>query len=441
MENQFSKYKSLNVDEIRTKINDLRLGYESLCMKTSGFPEDEVALRRRRGEKVAPKKTEKRGGIASQQAIMPELNSNFINNGRLNIDIELRLLIENERQSNQSDQTKLNSLFALKTILENYETYKKVTIYTRAVDKTFDKIDKNRGLFITQAIAAGLEPISLMEDELVRIINDLQNHMNQMEALGTSKRIEDVVIEAGKSRYELDKVTVNILEGYSAAIRGYCTSAHTVNTITENRLDVLDQDQLNIVEQSYCSTLTQFDKMRQVCTDASKVYAASNLLSRAFAQLSNFTHNLFTNLLINPNDLAREMISLKSFNEYFRDLESIFKKAQVDVNTTKNEASLLQNIQDFTKAFKEFQTNYQVMEGATSQMKRLFEEVNEEEMTDAYDYMLMIKEVFAIFRKILNERMESGFADVASFKELENNLEDKPEALITLGTNFRASFS
>ena len=54
---------------------------------------------------------------------------------------------------------------------------------------------------------------------------------------------------------------------------------------------------------------------------------------------------------------------------------------------------MLQNIQDFTKAFKEFQTNYQVMEGATSQMKRLFEEVNEEENQG---------ENLAYFKKILH---------------------------------------
>lgn len=355
--------------------------------------------------------------------------------------LDLRYLIESERQSNQSEQTRLNSLFALKTILGNYDTYEKMAAYARSVDRVFEKIDKSRGSFIVQAIAASLDPIASKEDEVVLIINELQNHMNQMEALGTSKRIEDTVIEAGKSRYELDKVTMNILEGYSAAVRGYCTSAHTINTLMSNKLDLLDTDQMNIVDQTYCTTLAQFDRMRQVCTDASKVYASSSLLGRAFGQLSNFTHNLFSNLLVNAKDIINEMAGLRAFNEHFRNLESIFKKAQNDVNVSKNEASLVQNIQEFSKAFAELQTNYRLLEGSPPQLKRLFEEINEDEMTDAYDYMLMIKEIFSIFRKILDERMENGFADVASFKELEDNLEDKPEALITLGTNFRASFS
>lgn len=343
--------------------------------------------------------------------------------------------------SNQGDQTRLNSLYSLKTILNNSESYDKLAVYARAVDGIFERAGDRKGTFITQAVATGMEPVASKEDDVVNIINQLQNHMSTMENIGTSKRIEEIVMDAGKSRYQLDKVTVNILEGYSAAIRGYCTASHTIYTMTDNKLDVLDNDQLNIVEQTYCEAFQQFDRLRQVCTDASKVYSSSTLLSRAFGSLSNFVLSLFSNLVVNATDLKNEVQCLKNFNEIFNQLEPTFKKTQNEISVTKNEISITRNITEFSELFAKLHDNYEQIDGHAQHLKRLFVEINEDELTDAYDYMVMVKEVFAIFTKILDERLNNGYADLSLFRELENNLEDKPETLVTLGANFRSAFS
>lgn len=80
------------MDEARKKVADIRLTYETLCIKISGFPEDENALIRRKGEKVEVKKNEKKGGIVSQQAITPETNTNFINSGTIDYNIRSKVL-------------------------------------------------------------------------------------------------------------------------------------------------------------------------------------------------------------------------------------------------------------------------------------------------------------------------------------------------------------
>lgn len=83
LENQFSKYKSLNVQEVKIKVNNIRYAYETLCTRLAGFEEDELALKRRKGETTEDTKNEKKGGIARRHATTPELNNNFINGGKL----------------------------------------------------------------------------------------------------------------------------------------------------------------------------------------------------------------------------------------------------------------------------------------------------------------------------------------------------------------------
>lgn len=279
------------------------------------------------------------------------------------------------------------------------------------------------------------------EEEVVLIINDLQNHMNSLERVGTSRRVEDVIIDAMKDRHELDKITANVLEGFTSAIRAYCNSVHTISTVTDHRLDILDPDQLNILEQSYGTVISQFDKLRQVCVDASKLYNNSSLLSRSYGTLANFAISLFTNLGINQIDFTKELENLKIFNENFKKLEAIFRKAETEISNTRSDSNLSVMIKSFLDIFNDLHKSFIAIGGSVPQIKKLFIKINEDELVEGYDYLLMIKELFTIFAKILADRVQNGYADVGLFKELDSAVEDKPDNLVQLATSFRASFS
>lgn len=349
-------------------------------------------------------------------------------------------MIESERSNPQVDQTRLQSLYALKLFIGNFDSYEKMMTYAKILDSVVDRADQY-DVFITRKIALAMEPAIRREEDIAQVITDLQSHMALIEQTAASRRLDDPVLQVGKLRLDLDKVSINVLEGYTSAVRGFCSSVHTVNTMTDNKLDLLDQEQLAILEQAFVAVLNQLDKLRQACTDASKLYTTSPMLGKTFGQFANFSYSLCNALMVVPLDLNREVDSLKSFNLIFGQLENIFDKIQNEVNVVKNEATLAMLIKDFNDHFSKLTTEFNTVGGSVDQVRRLFVEVNLQEFLDAYDYMTMIKEVLTSVNKILDERVKNGYADVTFYKELELTLEDKPDVLIDLGSNFRANFS
>lgn len=81
-ENHFMKYKSLDVHSIKTKVTDLRDAYERLCMRLSNFPDDDTRARPKSYGDTKPRLAQPIG-VLGKQANNPELNDNFIRNGRI----------------------------------------------------------------------------------------------------------------------------------------------------------------------------------------------------------------------------------------------------------------------------------------------------------------------------------------------------------------------
>lgn len=349
-------------------------------------------------------------------------------------------MIDSERHNSQVDQTRLQSLYSLKLFIDNFESYDKIATYANVLDSVVGRSEQ-LDVFITRKLALGMDLAIKSEEDMAQVISDLQDHINLIEQTISARKLDEPVIQVGKLRQELDKICVNVLEGYTNAVRGYCSSVHTINMMTDSRLDLLDTEQISIVEQTFVTVFKQLDKLRQACTDASKLYSSSTVMGKAFGQFANFSYSLFNALMIAPKDLAQEVESLKNFNMIFKQMEAIFSKIQHEVGVAKNETSLARHIKDFHDLYLNLQTEYNAVNGSADQLKRLFVEINMDELVDAFDYMTMIKEVTTAFNKILEERVRSGYADPTYYKELDDTLEDKPEIMADLGSNFRANFS
>ena len=98
-------------------------------------------------------------------------------------------------------------------------------------------------------------------------------------------------------------------------------------------------------------------------------------------------------------------------------------------------------LQDFGDMFARLQQENKTMTSDLSFIKKFFVGNNLDEVKEGYDYMLMIKETFSAFSKILDQRVRKGKADESSYLELDAILSDKPDNLVALASVFRNNFT
>jgi len=267
-------------------------------------------------------------------------------------------------------------------------------------------------------------------------------HVEKIEQLVQGRRLDSSVNLVATKRMEVEKGAADVLESFAAAVRTLSSAYQNFRMVSENSIDLLDLDQVKLLEQTYLVAFGQLNRIRQVCTDAGKLYATSPTLSKLFNSISDFCHNLFTEVVVNPNDLVLEISNLKDFNNAFQPMQRLLEEVRHEVEHNKNEGLISRKIQDFNTTFYRAQDEHtRISAKGIESVLRLFLDNNLEELHDGFDYLVMAKELFTIFGRILDDRVRVGHADPNTYQELINALSDKPDPLVSLANQFRSTFS
>ena len=349
--------------------------------------------------------------------------------------------MENERSMQQPDQVRLQSLYSLKNILSTGDLFERGLLYAKLVDGVVLKtnIDSSSAL---KRIMSTIEPLMRREEDILQLVDEFKLHIEKVEQLTEGRKLDHSVNQVALRRIELEKLTVGVLEAFSGAIRSIVSAHQNFRLMSDNRLDMMDSEQIDLIEQTYAAAFFELDRVRQLCVDSGKKYSTSPVLSKLFNSISDFCIILFTELMISPSDLLVGIQILKEYNRQFHPLQKIYDQVKNDIDNTKNEGSISRNIQDFNIIFTRLGEEYNKMtSNGVESVTRLFVSHNMEELQDGFDFIMMVKETFSVFSKILDERVRVGHASPDVYQELDNVLSDKPDVVVSMGGKFRNTFS
>lgn len=349
-------------------------------------------------------------------------------------------MIENERNNPQADQVRLQSLYSLKNILSTGDAFERLLSYVKTLEATYARANTSSGITIKR-ICEGLDAVIKREDEMLALSDEMQTHIAMLEQLLEGRKLDNVIQNMANSRMELEKTTSQIVDGLTIAVRGVVSAFNNFNVMTDNVLDVLDADQVGLIYQTYMQHFKSIDRIRQSATDATKKYKSSLLLKKIFGGIADFCFNFFNVLTINLADLSTEVDALQEFNNEFHPMQKTYEKTLLEIENKTNEARMSQCLQQFSDHFGRVQEPYSKVSTSLDNLARLFSGGNTSELHDGYDFMVMLKEIFSVFSKILDMRVRNGYADAIVYRELDNVLEDKPDKLVDMAVKFRAVFS
>ena len=336
---------------------------------------------------------------------------------------------------------RLQSLHSLKNILSTGDVFERAAIYAKLVDGTMLRANLQAGHPLKR-VSAAIEPIIKKEEEILQVADELKGHVEKVEQLIQGRRLDSSVNMVATRRIAVEKATADVLESFAGSVRTLSSAFQNFRMVSENSVDLLDVDQVNLLEQTYVAAFGQLNRIRQVCTDAGKQYPTSPTLSKLFNSISDFCHSLFTEVVINPGDLALETANLKDFNGSFHPAQRLFDEVRNEVENSKNEGLISRKLQEFAAVFNRVQEEHsRITSKGVESVLRLFLSNNLEELHDGFDYLAMVRELFAIFGRILDERVRVGHADPNTYQELASTLSDKPDPLISLANQFRTTFS
>jgi regulator of replication initiation timing len=353
---------------------------------------------------------------------------------------ELRTLIENERNNPQADQVRLQSLYSLKNILSTGDAFERLLTYVKNLEGTYSRANTFTGITIKR-ICEGLDTALKREDEMLALSDEFQTHIAMLEHLLEGRKLDNIIQNMASSRMDLEKIASQLVDGLTIAVRGISSAFNNFNVMTENVLDVLDADQVALIYQTYMQHFKSIDRIRQSATDALRKYKTSLLLKKIFGGIADFSFNFFNTLTVNLNDLIVEVEALQEFNNEFHPMQKVYEKALLEIENKTNEGRMSQCIQQFSDHFARAQEPYTKVSNSLDNLKRLFSGGNLQELHDGFDFMVMIREIFSVFGKILDMRVRNGYADPIVYRELDNVLDDKPDKLVDMAVKFRAVFS
>ena len=335
---------------------------------------------------------------------------------------------------------RLQSLYNLKNILSTGDVFERILSYAKLVEGTFNRANAQSG-FNVKRIVSGLEAPLKKEEEMLSLSDELQNHYSNIEETMQSRKLDAMILSVAQRRVQLEKMICEILNWMTAAIRSFTSAYQNFNVMTEGVLDMLDEEQVSLINQTYGTCFNHLERTRSTCSDAIKLYSSSPILSKIFGSFSDFCFSLFSNLGINASEIANEVNHLNEFNVNFHPMQKLFDKTIYELNHKANDATIAKLVQEFGEYYNRANDEYQKLIQGIDNISKLFLGANKQELIDGYEYMNMIKEVFSAFSKILDQRVRSGYADPQAYKELDEVLADKPDKLIEVGQKFKLNFS
>lgn len=310
----------------------------------------------------------------------------------------------------------------------------------KTLETTYARANTFNGITIKR-ICEGLDAVLKREDEMLALSDEFQTHIAMLEQLLEGRKLDNVIQNMASSRMELEKTSSQLVDGLTIAVRGIASAYNNFNVMTDNVLDVLDADQVGLVYQTYLQHFKSIDRIRQSATDATKKYKSSLLLKKIFGGIADFSFNFFNTLTISLADLSTEVEALQDFNNEFHPMQKTYEKTLLEIDNKTNEGRMSQCIQQFSDHFTRAQEPYNKVSASLDNLSRLFTSGNPNELHEGFDLMVMIREIFAVFGKILDMRVRHGYADAIVYRELDSVLEDKPDRLVEMAVKFRAVFS
>lgn len=335
---------------------------------------------------------------------------------------------------------RLQSLYSLKNILSTGDAFERLLSYVKTLETTYARANTSNGITIKR-ICEGLDAVLKREDEMLALSDEFQTHIAMLEQLLEGRKLDNVIQNMASSRMELEKTSSQLVDGMTIAVRGVSSAFNNFNVMTDNILDVLDADQVGLIYQTYLQHFKSIDRIRQSATDATKKYKSSLLLKKIFGGIADFSFNFFNTLTVNLSDLSAEVEALQDFNNEFHPMQKVYEKALLEIENKTNEGRMSQCIQQFSDHFVRAQEPYSKVSASLDNLSRLFAGGNLQELHDGFDLMVMIREIFSVFGKILDMRVRNGYADAIVYRELDSVLEDKPDKLVDMAVKFRAVFS
>jgi len=431
-ENHFNKFKNLDSAKLKRSVTELRESYESLCAKLAS---QEVAEKKDRIKEALNRQeipSVDIGSKLSHQATHPEKNAAFVRE-------DLKNLMDQERSNSTPDQLRLASLNSLKTILSTGSLFDKLVTYGKTLETTFQNANKSNG-FIVKRLSVGLDPALKKEEEMLAISQELQAHIEVLSKLLEGRKLDNVVLGICNTRLELERMAAEVIEGLTGSIRSYTTAAHNFDMVSRLHLDLLDPDQVSLIAHTYNDAFTQLDRLKSICNEGAKRYYTSTVLSKALNLMYDFCSNFFSVLGINAPDLIIECQHLREFSNSFHPMEALFDRIEVEIRAQATETTLIRLIHEYMDHYNKCQVEHSKISGMLHHIPKLFVTTNKEEMEDGFEYVTMVKEMLGSFVKILEQRIANGFADPASYRDLDQVMLDKPETLLQLSRTFRSHY-
>lgn len=426
---------------LKTQVHQLRIAYEDLAINLGNFKPPESKNEDVMQSSFSRAGSNKKNTDADKilmQAYHIDKNSYFIQN-------DLKSIIDRERDQQFPDQALLQSYYHLKTVLGNNDCFQVFKAYAKSLESVISR-SKMIGGDTIKRICKGLEPVIKKEEEMLGFVDQLRTHTENLEGLLDSNKLTGMCEEATIKRLELEKNIVDISEFLVSGVRGlnaaYLTfhSSSNSSQAANQVLDLLDEDQLNLLEQTFGLSLQQLDQAKSRAGSYRQLPSTCNI-QRSLQQISDFGHGLFTEIGLSSTQLSDCLGYIKNYLKAFLPLEKSFDKLDSSLLRSRNESALTNQLLEFLKDFNKLGPAFELAQNDLALLRRVVARGGIEEFLASFDFMAMVKEIVELFSKILDARVRNGQASAGLYEELKEVENDKPEELIRFINKFKTNFS